>query len=63
MNKVQVEHLSNFLFKFYFSKKEDNDIIYARLPWSFNGSQVNLNLWNLNIHFLYVNFDTLTFHL
>lgn len=62
-DKVQVERLNGFLFKFFFPSKEDRDTIFGRRPWSFNGAHLNLKIWDLNIPFEKVSFDNSTFFL
>lgn len=62
-DRVQAERLTDFIFKFCFTTKEDRDSIYSQRPWSFNGSHMNFKLWNPEVHFHQVKFDTSTFHL
>lgn len=59
--RVMVERLSDVLFKFCFSTKEDRDTIFDKRPWAFSGAHLNLKMWDLDIHFQNVNFDTFDF--
>lgn len=49
------------MFKFLFASKDDRDRIFGRQPWSFNGAHLNLKLWDPNLQFERVSFDTSTF--
>lgn len=60
-DRVKVERLNDYLFKFCFTTKEDRDRIFERRPWSFNGAHMNLKLWNPDLHFERVLFDNSSF--
>lgn len=44
-DRVKMEHLSDNLFKLYFTSKEDRDAFFNRRTWSFNDSHMILKLW------------------
>lgn len=61
-SRLQIEKLSENVFKFIFGEKKDREFIYRSRPWSLNRSLLILKEWPKESPLDTIDFDFTTFH-
>lgn len=61
--RVQIDKISENVFKFCFGNKRDKEFVFRSRPWSLNGSHLVLKEWPEEMILSEIALDTTTFHI